>query len=50
MKKLISQNDSFFVAGHNGMVGKALIRALKKEKVIVIIKIKEFYTLNQDQN
>ncbi|WP_041484777.1 GDP-L-fucose synthase family protein [Prochlorococcus marinus] len=31
MKKLISKEDSFFVAGHNGMVGSAVIRSLKKK-------------------
>ena len=30
MDNLISKNDSFFVAGHNGMVGNSIIRALKK--------------------
>tara|TARA_A100001388_G_scaffold243366_1_gene200639 strand:- start:362 stop:1396 length:1035 start_codon:yes stop_codon:yes gene_type:complete len=30
MKKLIKKNDSFYVAGHTGMVGSAIIRALKK--------------------
>ena len=28
MKKLIKKDDSFFVAGHNGMVGKAIIKEL----------------------
>ena len=28
MRKLISKKDSFFVAGHNGMVGKAIINTL----------------------
>ncbi len=31
MKKLIDKNDSFFVAGHNGMVGSAIIRELKRK-------------------
>ena len=30
MKSLIRKQDSFFVAGHKGMVGQAVIRALKK--------------------
>ncbi len=30
MKDLIRKEDSFFVAGHKGMVGQAVIRALKK--------------------
>ena len=29
MKNLISKDQSFYVAGHNGMVGSAVIRALK---------------------
>ena len=27
---MIAKNDSFYVAGHTGMVGSAIIRALKK--------------------
>ena len=30
MEKMIAKNDSFYVAGHTGMVGSAIIRALKK--------------------
>ena len=30
MKNQISKQDSFFVAGHNGMVGQSIIKALKK--------------------
>ena len=30
MKNLISKNDSIFVAGHNGLAGSAICRALKK--------------------
>ena len=30
MQKLISKEERFFVAGANGMVGKAIVRALKK--------------------
>ena len=30
MQKLISKDERFFIAGSNGMVGKAIIRALKK--------------------
>ena len=29
MKNLISQNDSIYVAGHNGMVGNAIIKKFK---------------------
>ena len=31
MKKLLQKQNSFFVAGHNGMVGKAIIKALKNK-------------------
>ncbi len=31
MTNLISKNDSFFIAGHNGMVGKSLIKTLKEK-------------------
>ena len=31
MKKLISKNDSFFIAGHKGMVGSAITRSLKEK-------------------
>lgn len=30
MRNLIKKNDAFFVAGHNGMVGKSIIRSLLK--------------------
>ena len=30
MKKLINFEDKIFVAGHNGMVGKAVCRSLRK--------------------
>ena len=33
MKKKILKNFKIYVAGHNGMVGKAVIRYLKKEGV-----------------
>ena len=31
MKNLIHKNDKIFVAGHNGMAGGAILRALKKK-------------------
>ncbi len=34
-------NLRIFVAGHNGMVGSALLRFLKKKKNIKIITIKK---------
>ena len=30
MQNYINKQDSFFVAGHNGMVGQAIIKTLKK--------------------
>ena len=30
MENLLQKDDSFFVAGHNGMVGSAIVRELKK--------------------
>ena len=30
MENLLKKDDSFFVAGHNGMVGSAIVRELKK--------------------
>ena len=30
MENYINKQDSIFVAGHNGMVGQAIIRELKK--------------------
>ena len=30
MENLISKKDKIFIAGHNGMVGSALIRSFKK--------------------
>ena len=29
MENLLQKDDSFFVAGHNGMVGSAIVRELK---------------------
>ena len=31
MKSLLRKDDSFFVTGHNGMVGSAIVRALIKK-------------------
>ena len=40
---VLNRSDSIFVAGNNGMVGNAIIKSLKKEKVIVIIKMDQNY-------
>ena len=31
MENLISKDETFFVAGHNGMVGSSIVKALKKK-------------------
>lgn len=38
MKSLLSQNDKIFVAGHNGMAGSAICRALNKKGYKKILK------------
>ena len=30
---MINKNKKIFVAGHNGLVGSAIVRALKKKKI-----------------
>ena len=37
--KLLNSNDKIFVAGHNGMVGKAICRALRKNLYLNLITI-----------
>ena len=37
LKKLIKFDDKIFVAGHNGMVGSAIYRKLKRYQNIIII-------------
>ena len=34
---MINKNDKIFVAGHNGLVGSAVLRSLKKKKFKNII-------------
>ena len=41
MKNKLLKNFSIYVAGHNGMVGRAVVRYLKKEGVRNIIFAKE---------
>ena len=43
MKILISKNDSIYVAGHNGLAGSAICRALRKfgYKNIITVSRKE---------
>ena len=37
--KLLNSNDKIFIAGHNGMVGKAICRALRKNLYLNLITI-----------
>lgn len=32
----MNTDDKIYVAGHNGMVGSAIVRALKKEDVMIL--------------
>ena len=34
---MINKNDKIFIAGHNGLVGSAVLRSLKKKKFKNII-------------
>ncbi len=49
MKVLISKNDSIYVAGHNGLAGSAICRALRKfgYKNIITVSRKELDLRNQ---
>ena len=49
MKILISENDSIYVAGHNGLAGSAICRALRKfgYKNIITVSRKELDLRNQ---
>ena len=49
MKPLISENDSIYVAGHNGLAGSAICRALRKfgYKNIITATRKELDLRNQ---
>ena len=49
MKILISKNDSIYVAGHNGLAGSAICRALRKfgYKNILTVTRKELDLRNQ---
>ena len=38
--KLINKDDKIFVAGHNGMVGSAIMRALNKSGYTNLISLK----------
>ena len=41
LKKVINKNSKIFVAGHNGMVGSAVLRALENKGY------KKIYTINR---
>ena len=45
MQNYIDKQDSIFVAGHNGMVGQAIIRELKKLRLLGKTEQKDFYFL-----
>ena len=38
---MINKNDKIFVAGHNGLVGSAIVRKLKEKKFRNIINIEK---------
>ena len=44
----MNKQNKIFVAGHNGMVGSALVRLLKKQNVeLIIMNRKKLDLLNQ---
>ena len=48
VKKIVMRKKKIFVAGHNGMVGSALIKLLEKQNVeIIVIDRKKLDLLNQ---
>ena len=47
MKNLIKKNDSFYVAGHNGMVGSAIVRCLLKKGYCNQQKGGELFTIER---
>ena len=49
MENLISKNDSIYVAGHNGMVGNAIIRKFKEKGYGNIKKGGILYTQNRSE-
>ena len=46
---MINKNDKIFVAGHNGLVGSAIVRKLKEKKFrnIITIEKKKLNLINQ---
>jgi GDP-L-fucose synthase len=50
-KKIINKNDKIFLAGHNGLVGNAVLKKLKREgfKKITIISKKKLDLLDQNK-
>ena len=46
---MINKNDKIFVAGHNGLVGSAIVRKLKEKKFrnIITVEKKRLNLINQ---
>ena len=40
---MINKNDKIFVAGHNGLVGSAIVRKLKEKKILEFIVQQKFF-------
>ena len=48
---MIKKNEKIFVAGHNGLIGSAIVKQLKKKgyKAIITIDKKKLNLLNQNE-
>ena len=40
---MIDKNSKIFVAGHNGLVGSAIVRKLKKKVIVILSLLIEAY-------
>ena len=49
MENLLQRDDSFFVAGHNGMVGSAIVRELEKNGYCNTEKGGKLYITNRSE-